>query len=445
MKSLSFISLGCDKNLVDSEVVLGKLLSSQYKIITTPETADLIIVNSCCFIDEAIQETESWINRLVQIKNNDPSKTLVVMGCYPQRFGNQLPSKYPEVDFWIGVNDFPFINEILTRRAKNQVLIDKPPYLYDESTERLLSTPSHYAYLKITEGCNHHCSYCVIPLIRGKQRSRQIESIQKEIFHLIQQGVKEIILIGQDIGSYGLDWAGKRMLAQLLRILDQSLPEGIWIRLLYLSPDSIDPELIETIATSKKICKYLDVPLQHVHPDILQNMNRSSDIDKIFKNLSTLRQAIPGLFLRTTLMVGFPGETDFIFNQMVTQIKSFRFERLGCFTYSPQLGTIASQLPHQVEEEIKQARYQKIMKIQEKIAGDFHRSLIGNSLEVILDQTPLSQKESTYLGRTYGDAPDVDGQIKVNINTNSKNFQPGDIIKVTVTKSTPYDLEGVYS
>ncbi|MDD3715396.1 MAG: MiaB/RimO family radical SAM methylthiotransferase, partial [Atribacterota bacterium] len=330
MKSFSFVSLGCDKNLVDSEVVIGKLLSSEYTKITSPEAADLIVINTCCFIDEAIQETEFWIDRLVQIKRDNPGKTLVVMGCYPQRYGKQLSSKYPEVDFWIGVNDFPFINEILTQKAPNQVFINKPLYLYDESTERLLSTPSHYAYVKITEGCNHRCSYCVIPSIRGKQRSRQINSIQKEALQLVDQGVKEIILIGQDIGHFGLDWSGKKELANLLHALDHSLPNRTWIRLLYLSPDSIDNRLIETIAASEKICKYLDVPLQHVHPLILQNMNRSSNIKKTLENLNTLRQTIPDLFLRTTMMVGFPGETDAIFNQMVSVIKSFRFERLGC-------------------------------------------------------------------------------------------------------------------
>jgi ribosomal protein S12 methylthiotransferase len=445
MKSFSFVSLGCDKNLVDSEVVIGKLLSSEYTKITSPEAADLIVINTCCFIDEAIQETEFWINRLVQIKRDNPGKTLVVMGCYPQRYGKQLSSKYPEVDFWIGVNDFPFINEILTQKAPNQVFINKPLYLYDESTERLLSTPSHYAYVKITEGCNHRCSYCVIPSIRGKQRSRQINSIQKEALQLVDQGVKEIILIGQDIGHFGLDWSGKKELANLLHALDHSLPNRTWIRLLYLSPDSIDNRLIETIAASEKICKYLDVPLQHVHPLILQNMNRSSNIKKTLENLNTLRQTIPDLFLRTTMMVGFPGETDAIFNQMVSVIKSFRFERLGCFIYSPQSGTPASQLTYQVEDEIKQARYQNIMKIQKKIANDFHRSLVGKTLEVILDQGPLPKKPSIFLGRTYGDAPDVDGHIKVKVNKNSKTIRSGDILRVTVSKSTAYDLEGIYS
>ncbi|NLJ48049.1 MAG: 30S ribosomal protein S12 methylthiotransferase RimO [Candidatus Atribacteria bacterium] len=430
---------------MDSEVVIGKLLSSKYTKITTPETADLIVINTCCFIDEAIQETESWINRLVQIKREDSNKTLMVIGCYPQRYGKQLSSKYPEVDYWIGVNDFPFINEILTQKNRNRVFIDNPPYLYNEKTERFLSTPSHYAYLKITEGCNHQCSYCVIPSIRGKQRSRQIESVQKEALQLIDQGVKEIILIGQDIGHFGLDWSGKKELAHLLKRLDHSLPNGIWIRLLYLSPESMNQQLIETIATSEKICKYLDVPLQHTHPFILQKMNRPSNIDKTFKILNTLRKTIPGLFLRTTLIVGFPGETDAIFNQMVSTIKSFRFERLGCFVYSPQSGTPASQLPHQVEDEIKQNRYHQIMKIQKKIAHDFHRSLIGKTLEVILDQGPLSQKPRTFLGRTYGDAPDVDGQIKVIVHKNSKTVQPGDILKVTINKSSTYDLEGIYS
>jgi ribosomal protein S12 methylthiotransferase len=444
MKSLSFVSLGCDKNLVDSEVVIGKLLSSKYTTITTPEAADLIAINTCCFINEATQETESWIDRLIQIKRKDPHKTLVVLGCYPQRYGKQLSSKYPEVDFWIGVNDFPFINEILTHQVPNQVFIDKPPYLYDESTERLLSTPSHYAYLKITEGCNHRCSFCVIPSIRGKQRSRQIDSIQKEALQLIDQGVKEIILIGQDIGSFGLDCSGKKELAHLLQRLDRSLPSGIWIRLLYLSPDSINQQLIETIAASEKICKYLDVPLQHVHPLILQNMNRSSNINKTLKILNTLRLAIPGLFLRTTMMVGFPGETDAIFNQMVSVIKSFRFERLGCFVYSPQSNTPATQLSHQVEDEVKQARYQKIMKIQKIIAQGFHRSLIGKTLEVILDQGPLPKKPSIFLGRTYGDAPEVDGQIKVKVNKNLNILQSGDILRVTINKSSAYDLEGIY-
>ena len=443
MKSLALVSLGCDKNLVDSEVALGKLLSSGFQILTSPEEADLVLVNTCAFITPACQESESWIERVIGFKHDHPNQTIAVMGCYVQRYGNQLSQKYPEVDYWIGVNDFPKIVDILSGR-NGRVYVDEPLYLYNELTERLLSTPSHYAYLKISEGCSHRCSFCVIPSIRGKQRSRTIESIQKEAMNLVHMGVKEIILIGQDIGSYGLDWEGKRRLSQLLRVLDRTLPGGIWLRLLYLSPDSIDPELIETLATSEKICKYLDLPLQHIHPDILRSMNRSPDIDRVFDHLNDLRRSIPGLFLRTTLMVGFPGESEPIFDALVSFVKSFRFERLGCFTYSEQPGTPATRLPSPVEETIKQERYKKIMKIQEKIVSDFHRSLVGTTIEVILDHAPVSKKKSTFIGRTYGDAPDVDGRIKLVVDHKTTLCRPGDILKATIIKSDRYDLEGVY-
>jgi len=419
-KSLSLISLGCDKNLVDSEVILGKLLLSRFNTVTQhPEDADVIIINTCCFIDSAIQESESWIERILHLKKENPEKTIMVVGCYVQRYGNQLLQKYPEVDYWIGVNDFPNIAHILTQPIKEKIYTNAEPYLYNESTERLLSTPSHYAFIKITEGCNNCCSYCVIPSIRGKQRSRSIESIQREVTNLVRMGVKELILIGQDVGSYGIDINGKRMLPQLIRALDQILPQGIWIRLLYLSPQSIDNDFIETFVSSEKVCPYLDVPLQHFHPVILEKMKRPSNIDTTLERLSFLRKQISGLILRTTVMVGFPGETDSIFQHMISMIESFRFERLGCFIYSEQPETAASKLSHPVDKTIQKMRYEQVMKTQERIVSNFHQSLIGKSTKVILDSILSSQDQPTFLGRTYGDAPEVDGQITVKIDRNN--------------------------
>ena len=444
MKSMAFITLGCDKNLVDSEVALGKLLSSGYNTITTPEEADLVIVNTCAFIPSACEESESWIEKIIRLKRSDPKKTLAILGCYVQRFGKNLPNKYPEIDFWIGVNDFPKIADIISHHRDQKVYIDQAPFLYNEQTERILSTPSHYAYIKIAEGCNHRCSYCLIPTIRGKQRSRSIESIQKEVINLVNLGVKEIILVAQDVGSYGVDLTGKRMLANLLRTFDQLVPNRVWIRLLYVSPDSINDELIEVLASSTKICKYLDVPLQHVDSTILKAMNRPSDIESILKKLSHLRQSVPGIFLRTTFMVGFPGETESAFHSLLSAVKSFRFERLGCFTYSEQPETPASQLSSPVEDSIKMERYHRLMKIQEDIVSDFHRSLVGKTLEFILDDGPFSNKKPYFYGRTYGDAPDVDGRIKLTLRDKTISCHPGDILNGMVTKSDRYDLEGVY-
>ncbi|MEI6157264.1 MAG: 30S ribosomal protein S12 methylthiotransferase RimO, partial [Atribacterota bacterium] len=384
MKTISFITLGCDKNLVDSEIALGKLLKRGINCVTSPEEAQLIVLNTCAFIQSACQEAEEWIDRIITLKRKDPGKRIAVMGCYPQRFQAQCEIRYPEVDFWIGVNDFPTIDQIIEKKEGPRSFFQSNWYLYNEETERVLSTPSHYGYIKIADGCLHRCSYCLIPIIRGPLRSRSIDSIQKEAKNLVQMGVREIILVAQDIGSYGQDQFQKRMLPKLLRQLEKTLPASIWIRLLYLSPESIDEELIDVLARSTKICHSLDIPLQHVDPDILRRMNRFSHIDLITEKLQMIRKTIPNLFLRTTFLVGFPGETEASFERLQSYITQYPFERMGAFPYSDQPDAPSFYLTPKVPDDRIRERFNSLMETQHRIMLRFHGSLVGRILPVII-------------------------------------------------------------
>ncbi|MGQ9746302.1 MAG: 30S ribosomal protein S12 methylthiotransferase RimO [Candidatus Caldatribacteriaceae bacterium] len=445
MKNIAFISLGCDKNLVDSEVALGKLVAAGYNSFSSPKEAQLLVLNTCAFIDEACQETEEWIAHCISLKKEDPQKILVVMGCYVERFKERLPSLYPEVDYWVGVNDFPYIVEILQNQGKetlSRVFVNSPPFLYNEKTERILSTPAHYAYLKIAEGCNHRCSFCIIPSIRGTLRSRPWESILKEALNLASMGVQEIILVAQDLSSYGVDIYQKRSLPLLLRKLGEHLPPSLWIRLLYLAPHGINNELLEVIASTKQILKYLDIPLQHVNTNILKNMNRPFNTAEIEKMLSTIRQYIPDITLRTTFMVGFPGEDEEIFKELLDFARYFRFERMGAFLYSEQKGTPASFLQPKVDEKTKKERYQKLMKLQKEIMREYHYRLQKQELEVILDEGPQQEKGKSYFwGRTTKDAPQIDAQVKAWM-IGKKAITPGKIVRARVNQSSAYQLEG---
>jgi len=440
VRKIAFISLGCDKNLVDTEVALGKLLSRGYNFFSSPEEAEILILNTCAFIEEACRETEAWIEKLSFLKEAHPPKKLLVMGCYAQRWGREKGFVYPAVDYWVGVNDFPSLVDILEDKFPGKHFLDSPPFLYHHETERILSTPSHYAYLKIAEGCNHHCSFCLIPSIRGSLRSRTMESIEKEALNLVSQGVKEIILVAQDLSSYGLDLYHQRMLSPLLRRLDEILPSGVWLRLLYFSPEGLDDEFIKTMRDSSHLVKYLDIPLQHVDSTILQKMRRPSSIEKIREKLEKLRECVPGIFLRTTFLVGFPGEDEEAFQRLVDFVEDFRFERMGAFVYSEPPDTPSAFLYPKVEEKVKQERYKALMEVQEKVMGKFHSSLVGRELEVIVDEAQRGNGVTNFWGRTYGDAPEVDGNISFSSRRNK--LKRGEIVKVKVTESSSYELKG---
>lgn len=440
MKKIALVSLGCDKNLVDTEVVLGKLLSRGYNFFSSPEEADILILNTCAFIEEACRETEYWLEKFSSIKKSHPSKKLLVMGCYAQRWGREKNFVYPAVDYWIGVNDFPFLVDILEGKLSEKCFLDSPLFLYDHKTERMLSTPSHYAYLKIAEGCNHRCSFCLIPSIRGSLRSRTMESVEKEALNLVSQGVKEIILVAQDLSSYGLDLYHRRMLSPLLRRLDEILPPGVWLRLLYFSPEGLDDEFIKTMRESPHLVKYLDIPLQHVDSTILRNMRRPSSIEEIQEKLENLRENVPGIFLRTTFLVGFPGEDEKAFQRLCNFVEDFRFERMGAFVYSESPDAPSALLYPKVEEKIKEERYQRLMEVQEKVMQEFHNSLVGRELEVIVDEISSKRGDNNFWGRTYGDAPEVD--VKIGFTSRGGKLKRGEIVKVRVTKGSSYELKG---
>ncbi|NSW75343.1 MAG: 30S ribosomal protein S12 methylthiotransferase RimO [Candidatus Atribacteria bacterium] len=444
MKHIAFVSLGCDKNLVDSEIALGKLVSSGYNSFASLEEAQFLILNTCAFIDDARRETEEWIKKFVFLKKKDPHKVLVIMGCYVERFREKLPSLYPDVDYWIGVNDFPNIVEILENdecKDSPRLFINGSPFLYDHRTERLLTTPSHYAYIKIAEGCSNRCSFCVIPFIRGPLRSRPWETIVKEALNLVEMGVREIILVAQDLSSYGLDLYHRRNLPLLLKKLGENLPSSVWLRLLYLSPYGLDDQLLEAVVSTRQVVKYLDIPLQHIDSRILRSMNRPFSRAQIEEKFLRIREFIPGVFLRTTFMVGFPGEDEEAFAELLDFVTRFRFERMGAFTYSPEADTPAYALGKGVEKAVKRERYQTLMCLQEQIMGEFHRGLVGKTVEVILDEGPQGGRKRYFWGRTYGGAPQVDCRTKVWV-TGEKRFVPGMIVRVKIRKSSAYELEG---
>ncbi|MBC7217282.1 MAG: 30S ribosomal protein S12 methylthiotransferase RimO [Candidatus Caldatribacterium sp.] len=443
MKRISFITLGCNKNLVDSEVALGNLLVHGYNCIVPPEEAEWVFLNTCAFIRPSCEEAEAWIEKLIALKRKDPRKKIVVLGCYVERFREKAFSRYQEVDYWVGVHDVLRLPEILSSKRKG-VFMDSPPSIYTHQSPRLLSTPPHYAYVKIAEGCPHRCSFCLIPSIRGPLRSRSIDSVVAEVRSLQERGVQEIILVAQDLTSYGLDLYRKRSLPDLLRALALELQEGIWVRLLYLSPEGINDELIEVVASIPQIVKYLDIPLQHVEPFILQRMHRFSHFEEIRKRLEKLRERIPGVAIRTTFIVGFPGEEEKHFQSLLHFVEEFQFERMGAFKYSDEEGTASFLLKPKVPEEVKEKRYSYLMEVQKNVMERFHQSLQGKVLEVLLEEGPLKDAQGTFfIGRTQKDAPEVDCQVKVYLSRGKRgSLKRGRKCYVRVTRTSAYEVEG---
>ncbi len=433
------VSLGCPKNLVDAEVMLGCLAKDQYEITTDEHAADIIIVNTCSFIGDAKKESIDTILDLADRKHDGRCRLLVVTGCLPQRYQEELAAELPEVDIFVGTADYPRIAEIIAAKrgvAEQLRYISDPNYIFDESLPRLKSSPAYTAYLKIAEGCSNCCSYCVIPSLRGALRSRPLDNLLMEARTLVSNGTKEINLIAQDITAWGRDLPGTPTLEELIRELAKIA--GLrWIRLLYAYPDGITDGLIEIIKTEPKVCKYLDIPIQHISDPVLKRMNRRSTEPQIRELIAKMRSEIPEIALRTSLIVGFPGETDDDFRTLLTYVEETQFDRLGVFCYSREEGTPAAEMDDQVSERVKRDRYKKLMKVQARLSFKRNRRLIDTEEEVIVegysDETDLLLK-----GRSSRQAPDIDGQVYITAGT----ANVGDIVRLRITDSSDYDLIG---
>jgi ribosomal protein S12 methylthiotransferase len=438
-EKVSMVSLGCPKNLVDAEVMLGFLDRAGYAITTDEKDADIIIVNTCSFIKEAKQESIDAILDLADRKHDGRCRLLIVTGCLPQRYQEDLCRELPEVDIFIGTGDYPRIAEILAEKSgiSGQLrYIGDPNFVYDEDSPRLNSSPLYSAYLKIAEGCSNRCAYCVIPSLRGSYRSRPLDGLLDEAQRLVASGARELNIIAQDITRYGQDLEGDVSLEGLLSRL-AGITDLSWIRLLYSYPDGISDELIRLMKEEKKICKYLDIPLQHISDPILKRMNRRSTSAEIRALIAKLRREIPDIALRTSLIVGFPGETEEDFKQLLQFVEEVQFDRLGVFCYSREEGTPAAEMADQISERVKRERYKKIMKAQARLSFKRNRRLVGRTEEVIVEG--YSEETDLLLrGRCSRQAPDIDGQVY--ITTGTANV--GDIVRMKITDSSDYDLIG---
>jgi len=433
------VSLGCPKNLVDAEVMLGVLSKKEYEITTDEKDADVIIVNTCSFIKEAKQESIDAILDLAERKHDGRCHTLIVSGCLPQRYQEELANELPEVDIFIGTGDYPRIAEILAEKegTDSQLrYIGDPDYIYDENLPRLNSSPAWYSYLKIGEGCSNCCSYCIIPQLRGAYRSRPLEALVAEAELLAARGVKELNIISQDITRYGSDLDDGSTLVTLIQRLVAI--EGLhWIRLLYAYPDGITEDLIQLIRNEPKVCNYLDIPIQHISDPVLKQMKRRSNGQQIRDLVGKLRRDIPDIALRTSLIVGFPGETVDDFAELMQFVEQTQFDRLGVFCYSREEGTPAATMPEQVSERIKRERYRKLMRAQARLSFRRNRALIGKSEQVIVEGFS-EETELLLKGRSSRQAPDIDGQVYITAGT----ANVGDIVMLRITDSSDYDLIG---
>lgn len=445
MRNVLFVSLGCDKNLIDSEKMIGLLAEHGYQMVQEEKDADAIVVNTCCFIEEAKEESIEEILKAGQWKEKGRLKALVVAGCMAQRYEKEIRESIPEVDAVVGTTGYTKICKVMDTVFEEQEEDKKEfvDYLPDVdilpesvSDKRVLTTASYMAYLKIAEGCNKRCSYCVIPYVRGRYRSVPMEDVLHEAETLAKEGVKELILVAQETTVYGVDLYQKKCLPELLHKLCKI--EGIeWIRLLYCYPEEITDELIETIATEKKICHYLDMPIQHSEDKILKAMGRRTSRRDLVELIGKLRKRIPDIALRTTLITGFPGETTEEFENMCRFVNDMEFERLGVFTYSREEGTRAALMDQQIDEETKKERRDEIMELQQEISADIGQSKIGQTMDVLIEG--YLYDEDVYIGRTYMDAPKVDGNVFVRA---EEELISGDIVPVKITGANEYDLMG---
>lgn len=433
-----FISLGCDKNLVDSEMMIGMLAERGHTITDDENEAEIVVINTCCFINDAKQESIDTILQMAERKKSGQLKALLVSGCLAQRYKEEIQKEIPEVDEIIGTSSFDKIAE-----AVDEVLKGTPQNKFADISsvpiagkKRIVTTGGHFAYLKIAEGCDKHCTYCIIPKVRGNYRSVPMEVLVREAQELAKQGVKELILVAQETTVYGKDLYNEKRLPQLLRELAQI--EGIaFIRILYCYPEEITQELIAVMKEEPKICHYLDIPIQHASDDILKRMGRRTNQNDLQEIIGKLRSEIPDICLRTTLITGFPGETHSDFKELKEFVAKMQFDRLGVFPYSPEEGTPAASMKGQVPAFIKNRRRNEIMRLQQKIAFEKAAEMVGTKVKVLIEGS--LPEDGVYIGRTYKDAPNVDGYIFVKSN---RERMTGDIVDVLVTGSHEYDLTG---
>ena len=443
--SIGAISLGCPKNLIDTEIMLGILSRVGYEIVGEKE-AEILIINTCAFIEDACRESLETIREMVEYKKKESSRKIIVTGCLVQRYSRDLLQKIPEIDALVGTGKYQRISSVVSNiqnGKKRLVEIGAPSYSPRKRYPRLLTTPPYTAYLKIAEGCDNRCAYCIIHQLRGPFRSRTKKSVLEEAQNLTERGVKELILVAQDTTRYGEDLYQRPQLAKLLSEIAR-VEKNRWLRFLYAYPDStrFTPDLMEIIAREPKICKYIDLPIQHISDPVLQAMHRRSNSTEIRNLISRLRKNIPGLNLRSTLMVGFPGETKDDFHRLCNFVGEIKFDRLGVFIYSQEKGTLAAKRNKQIPLEIKQERYHCLMELQAKISLENNRHKIGKILEVLVEGKPY-QKGFHWIGRSRYDAPEIDGLVYVRERKNSRiKIVPGDIIKVRITEAEIYDLIG---
>ena len=432
-KKVFIDTLGCPKNFNDSEFAAGILEENGYEIIDSPEDADIIMVNTCGFINDAKKESIEHIFEMNE-RRKDGGK-LVVSGCLSQRYSEELSKEIPEADCIIGVNQYNKLPEILSDIDNNHVAANSCDLDYLEKTVRKLSDNPYTATLKIAEGCNNTCTYCIIPMIRGKFRSKKMEDVIAEAKELANAGCKELILIAQDVTYYGKDLYGKFVLPELLRKLCKI--DGIeWIRLMYCYDERITDELIQVMAEEDKICKYIDIPLQHASDNILRLMRRQTTRKSIKETLAKLKATMPDIHVRTTLIVGFPGETEDDYDQLLELVESERFSRLGVFTYSQEENTVAAEMDNQIDEDIKQTRFDGVMRRQMLISSELNQEKIGKVFDVIVDSM---DEDGSFIGRTRFDAPEIDNSV---IFTSKNELQPGDIVKVKINDAFDYDIIG---
>ena len=446
---IGFVSLGCSKNLVDTEKTIGIFKANNYEIVNKPEEADVIVINTCGFIESAKEEAINTILEMAEYKKKK-CKYLIVMGCLVERYKEELEKAIPEVDLWIKYSEYnslwkkiqellndennPIQNkvncDIKNKQNQNSNKYEK----FDQVEERVVSTGNNYAYLKIADGCSNRCTYCAIPYIRGPQISRKMEDILKEANKLANDGYKELILIAQDTTKYGTDIYGKPMLVELMKEISK-IDKIKWIRFLYAYPETISDDLIKLVKEDNKICKYFDIPIQHISDAVLKRMNRQSDGKSIRKLISKIREEIPDVVLRTTVMVGFPGETKEDFEELYEFLKEAKFDKLGCFAYSKEDGTPAARIKEQIHPMTKKSRYNKIMSLQKEISKQNLEKRKGQDIETLIEGKSFDGK--TYIGRTYMDVPDIDGIAYLNTN---KKLQKGDFAKAKIVDVSNYDL-----
>lgn len=435
---LLFVSLGCDKNLVDTEYMLGLLGQEGYTFTDDETEAEVIVINTCCFINDAKEESIQTILEMAEYKERGSLKALLVTGCLAQRYREEIQKEIPQVDAILGTNSYQEIVEAVQKALEGEHYEVYKPLegMPKVMVSRSLTTGGHYAHLKIAEGCDKHCTYCIIPKIRGPYRSVPIEELIDQAKELVEKGVKELILVAQETTLYGLDLYGEKSLHRLLDALNE-IPGLVWIRIMYCYPEEIYPELIASIKKNKKVCHYLDMPIQHVNNDILKRMGRKTTQEDLREIITNLRKEIPDIALRTTLICGFPGETEEAHQELMYFLNEMEFDRLGAFTYSPEEDTPAAEFPCQIEEEQKAHWQADVMELQQEIIFDKNEGLTGTKIWAMVEGKV--EDEHTYVGRTYRDAPDIDGYIFINTD---EELMSGDFVRVRITGALDYDLIG---